>query len=405
MYTQLLLPRSKVLAAFWLPAIFFLALGLRFLYVFVLGSQNPLEGDASGYFSTVQQMIERNVYAYGQSEPNARVTPGFPLFAYIILSTFSMRLDALLWAQIIVGAATVLPAYAYIRAITNHGWGLLAGLFVAIYPPFIYGTGILITETLFIFFLACFFLSWQWMVERTHLTTVSLSGFTLTLTILTRPTMFPVLAVAFIYFAWNARMRRWLLPYLIVTACCFLPWVLRNALVLGEFTLLASDSGNALLAGAYPYFREDVNYREMASLGLSQTAYGIRVIVNGFIERPLEFLGWFSFGKLYYTFRSMWVSSTLNFPQFYMYAGVLLHYLTLLLSLFALPLLIWRRSFLAVSFTAMLMFQLMFIPTVRYGAPFMLLMTFMVCQAAFLVNSRYNPKILSNNRFSPSTKP
>lgn len=48
---------------------------------------------------------------------------------------------------------------------------------------------------------------------------------------------------------------------------CFLPWIIRNYISLHEFTILSSDSGNALLAGAYPYFNEPINFKEMYALG------------------------------------------------------------------------------------------------------------------------------------------
>ncbi|MNR49655.1 hypothetical protein D3C85_1690600 [compost metagenome] len=73
----------------------------------------------------------------------------------------------------------------------------------------------------------------------------------------------------------------------------------------------------------------------------------------------------------------------MNFPQLYMYGGVLLHYLTLLLSLISVPYLLIKRNFLAFAFIGMLLFQLLFIPTARYGAPFMLLMAMLVCSAGY----------------------
>lgn len=366
------------------PALLFaLAFALRVIYVFVTSTQSFLEGDAGRYFTMVEQLLSDQVYGYGSEESNARVTPGFPLFAYSIYSVLPFSPNVFRWIHILIGAATIFPVYSYVSSVSRPVLGWLAGLFVAVYPPFIYMTNLFLTETLFIFLIACVFASWQWMMNKPSIWLVILNAALLSWAILTRPGMLPVLIVAVLFLLFTKPAGRVLVPYLLTVGVCFLPWVLRNWIVLDEFTLLASDSGNALLSGAYPYFVENPNYKEMYSLGMSQTQYGVRVILRGFKDHFLEYLSWFSFGKLIYTFKSMWVSSTLNFPQLYMYGGVLLHYLTLLLSLISVPYLLLKKNFLAFAFTGMLLFQLLFIPTARYGAPFMLLMAMLVCVAGY----------------------
>ncbi|RUT33444.1 hypothetical protein EJP77_07285 [Paenibacillus zeisoli] len=366
------------------PALLFvLAVGLRLVYVFVTSTQNFLEGDAGRYFTMVEQLLTDQIYGYGSEKSNARVTPGFPLFAYSIYSIFPFTPNVFRWVHILIGAATVFPVYSYVSSVSRPLLGWLAGLFVAVYPPFIYMTNLFLTETLFIFLLTLFFASWQWMMNKPSVWSVILNAAVLSWAILTRPGMLPILMIAVLFLLFTRPARRLLIPYLLTVGVCFLPWTLRNWIILDEFTLLASDSGNALLSGAYPFFQENPDYKEMYSLGMSQTQYGVRVILKGFKEHFLQYLSWFSFGKLYYMFKSMWVSSTLNFPQLYMYGGVLLHYLTLLLSLISVPYLLIKKNFLAFAFTGMLLFQLLFIPTARYGAPFILLMVLLICSAAY----------------------
>ncbi|USB33007.1 hypothetical protein [Paenibacillus sp. YPG26] len=386
------------------PALLFvLAFVLRLIYVYVTSTQSFLEGDAGRYFAMVQQMLSDQIYGYGSEESNARVTPGFPLFAYIIYSLFPFTPDVFKWVNILIGASTVFPVCYYVSSISRPLLGWAAGLFVAVYPPFIYMTGLFLTETLFIFLLALFFASWQWMMKQPAIWPILLNAAVLSWTILTRPGMLPVLIIAVLFLLVTKSTRRILVPYLLTIMVCFLPWVLRNWIVLDELTLLASDSGNALLSGAYPFFEEKPNYREMYSLGMSQTQYGIKVILQGFKENFLEYLNWFSFGKLIYTFKSMWVSSTMNFPQLYMYGGVLLHYLTLLLSLFSVPYLLFKKSFLAFAFAAMLLFQLLFIPTARYGTPFMLLMAMLVCSAGYTLwmNRKHSGRLPAASPLEP----
>ncbi|MNK21805.1 hypothetical protein D3C87_400720 [compost metagenome] len=386
------------------PALLFvLAFALRLVYVFVTSTQSFLEGDAGRYFAMVDQMLSDQIYGYGSEESNARVTPGFPLFAYSIYSVFPFTPNVFRWVHILIGAATVFPVCSYVSSVSRPLFGWLAGLFVAVYPPLIYMTNLFLTETLFIFLLALFFASWQWMMNKPSIWSVTLNAAVLSWAILTRPGMLPVLVIAVLFLLFTKPIWRMITPYLLTVGACFLPWVLRNWIVLDEFTMLASDSGNALLSGAYPFFQENPGYKEMYSLGMSQTQYGVRVILKGFKENFLEYLSWFSFGKLYYMFKSMWVSSTMNFPQLYMYGGVLLHYLTLLLSLISVPYLLIKRNFLAFAFIGMLLFQLLFIPTARYGAPFMLLMAMLVCSAGYTlwISRKQNYKLATGPAGEP----
>lgn len=357
----------------WLTLIFVVAVLLRALYVFVTGTQNFLDGDGGRYYSMLEQLSNHHIYAYGSEASNARVTPGFPIFAYLILSVTSFSLTAYKWVQLLLGAATIIPVFYLIRSKASDGLALLGALFVAIYPPFIFMTGLFLTETLFVFLLALFFAAWQrlW-VNPSLMNSIGASAI-LSWAILTRPGMLPVVVLAIVFLAFAREKRRALLPFVATMVVCFLPWIIRNYVSLHEFTILASDSGNALLAGAYPYFKEPINFKEMYELGLNQTSYGIRVILEGFQTNFPLYLQWFTIGKLQALFSNMWVSNTLHFPQLYIYGGVALHYLTLLVAIPSLVYWLIKRNFLAWCCAGMLAFQLLFIPTARYGAPFILL--------------------------------
>lgn len=370
-------------ALLFLILIFALAILLRSLFVFVTGTQDFLEGDGGNYYTMIQQLAQDHVYSYGSEDPNSRVTPGFPIFAYIVLSVSSFNIDLYKWVQILIGAATIFPVYYFIKANTRAVYGLIGALFVALYPPFIYMTGLFLTETLFVFLLALFFASWQRMWNKPSLWNIILNAALLSWGILTRPGMLPIIFIAALFLVLSKSKRRILFPYLLTVAVCFLPWVLRNYIVLHEFTILAAGSGNALLAGAFPYFKESANYTEMYALGLSQSQYGMRVILNGLSDQFFYYLGWFSYGKLYYLFSNMWVSSSLNFPKLYVYGGVLLHYGITACSIPALLYLLIKKNFMAFCFTGMLLFQLLFIPTARYGAPFFILTVMSVGLAAY----------------------
>ncbi|GIP21986.1 hypothetical protein [Paenibacillus sp. J22TS3] len=374
------LHRSSLLLAF----LFLAAVFLRYAYVFLAGSPNFLGGDGQRYYTMVQQIITEHSYGYGSETSNSRVTPGFPVYASTVLAIFSMNLNAFKWVQIMLGAATIFPLYAFLRSVPAARpwltWSACA--FMVIYPPFIYMTGLFYTETLFFFLLVSFFASWQIMWRSGSVRSVVLSAVLLSFAILTRPVMTPVLLIVIVFLACNQAKRRLLVPLLLTVFLCFLPWVLRNWLVLHEFTLLAKDSGNALLAGAYPYFYKDVDYNELEhKFGNDQTRYGIYLIMNGFRDHFLSYFKWFTYGKLKYLFKEMWFHNREYFPVLQVKISAALHYLIIAISLVTIPYGLIRKQFLAWAIAGMLAFQLLFIPTSRYGTPFILLMLMLICSS------------------------
>ena len=124
---------------------------------------------------------------------------------------------------------------------------------------------------------------------------------------------------------------------------------------------------------------------------VDQTSYGIRVILEGFQADFLLYLKWFTIGKLQVLFSNMWVSDTFHFPQLYVYGGVILHYLTLLVAVPSLMYWLFKRNFLAWCSSGMLAFQLLFIPTARYGTPFILLLMILGAWATSLLLKRVWP--------------
>ncbi len=91
------------------------------------------------------------------------------------------------------------------------------------------------------------------------------------------------------------------------------PWCIRNTLVLGKFILMAEGSGNAFLAGTYPYFKDymlDVA-EEMRGNNDLQMAYGIERLINGLKTDFWLYLKWFTIGKTAYIFHEPYLSRLL----------------------------------------------------------------------------------------------
>jgi hypothetical protein len=77
-----------------------------------------------------------------------------------------------------------------------------------------------------------------------------------------------------------------------------LPWWIRNILSLDKLVFLAEQAGNPLLWGAYPNnpfpsIDPLQNPVEMGNIAIQR-------IINGFINEPLTYLKWYTWGKLQY---------------------------------------------------------------------------------------------------------
>jgi 4-amino-4-deoxy-L-arabinose transferase-like glycosyltransferase len=353
-------------------ALFLFALFLRSWIVFH-GNQPFYEGDGQRYDEMIERWRETGIYSYGSDEPNARVTPGFPLFYYAVFFLFGKSEATAVWTQMLISSLTVVPVFFLLYRTAGLWLASAAALGVAVYPPFIFGSGLFLTEPLFLLLLACFFWAWSRWMEQPVLRRLWPAAVLLSWAVLTRPAALPIVPIALLFLWAHRPARKQIWTFAAFMAVCFAPWVIRNLVTLGEFTLLASDSGNALLSGAYPYFAEPINWKEMYSLGLSQTQYGIKVIIHGFQTDFLKYLEWFTIGKLRYLFSHLWISETMGFPVWLKAAGILLHFALVLSWIVILPWKLWRRDFTAWCFAAMLAFQLLFIPTVRYASPFILM--------------------------------
>jgi Dolichyl-phosphate-mannose-protein mannosyltransferase len=175
-------------------------------------------------------------------DPIFKRPPGYPLFVGGALWLFGQQsLLGLLAAQHLLGLLTVALTYLLGRALWGQAAGWLAGSLAAISGPLIVTEHYIMSETLFGCLLTAALLSAAYGMERRSLAWMASSGFLLGLAALCRPVaqllapLFALLPLA----AWSNR-RQALGAGLVVVACYGLivaPWMTRNALVQGSFTL------------------------------------------------------------------------------------------------------------------------------------------------------------------------
>ncbi len=349
-------------------AVFILALLLRLAHVFLI-DHPPLQTDAFNYDVMARQFLEKGFLGYLSDIPNAVVTPGYPLFLSLIyfLSGVSGLSDIspLLYVRIIqsvIGALTCVSVYYAAKHMKNRKTALFASFLCAVYPSFAWSSTLILTETLFNFlFLTYFIIQIEALKKKSAVLSI-LGGCTFAIAVLVRPLIFPLLLLPFIYEYYTVKKKlrykaldkapdkvpdgapdtapnkspdeapdkspdkqeegkvvrsgrgfptpiRLLLLTIAGAVAVMLPWWIRNAVTLGSFIPLATQTGNPLIAGAFPYYSADLSKFNVED----PFAAGLRYIWDGFRSQPFYYIKWFTIGKFNYLFEYMWYDAPYEF--------------------------------------------------------------------------------------------
>lgn len=346
--------------------------------------------DSIHYDIMVRQLLEEGVYAYQDSNPNAKVTPGYPLFMAAIYKLASYQInDPLPWIryiQVLLSLMSIWMIYRITRQLSNEAGGLMAALLAAVYPPFVWANGAILTEVLGIFLL----LGYLWaQIHAFRFPTVwsaLISGVLLGLTVLVRPEFLPLLAVSYLfYWGWKRKTREILKLFAISCLGLVLilsPWWIRNLVRLDEWVLTANQT-NPFKAGTYPY----KNYKDglIDESGKSQMEVAIERLKKGFSTQPLLYIKWYTIGKLQYIYQSAYYGG--GHKPFYKVISWIhpntFHRILISISgvaLFAL-LVRWRQmaALLAITVLTITLIRLGFVPEYRYNVMSMPLKIMMTC--------------------------
>lgn len=372
--------------------IFLLAFWLR--ADFLTSVKHNISHDTKYYDEMVHRLLDKGIYSYKEEVPNARVTPGYPLFMtamYLVADQIGVEPFPLIrWVQVLISLASLALMYIIAMQATKNKWvaffAILAG---AIYHPFIWTTGAVLTETLALFLLMGY-LSMQLYAFRTQRKRdAAIAGLLLGLTVLVRAEFLPLFVPLYGVFLlqqwfkakgervsggpskWSIFKKVALLG--IITGLCLsaamLPWWIRNVVTLGELVLTASQS-NPFSAGTYP--NKDYTDRIVPKpKEMSQEDYAWARLKAGFTTQTWKYVKWYTVGKLEYTYGHMFFGSG-HSPIYHAYPNVAyLHIFVVYSTILSLLALVWRwrhpAAILAVVIIIMSMIRLVFVPEYRYN--------------------------------------
>ncbi len=366
--------------------IFTLALFLRLHFLIVSGPRT-LTHDEIGYHVTTVQLLEKGVLGYNYehpaaftNEPNAFVTPGYPLFLALVylvaglVSPGASPLPVVRVVQALLSLGVVWFVFRLGHRVGGRAGGLFAAGCAAVYPPFIWANRRILTEPIFTLFLTGYVYLVQLILEqapeRSSWRWHGAAGLVLGLTVLIRPAVAPLLVVPYLIYFLNS--RRFPARFFLAALCSFilvmLPWGIRNYVNFHAFIPFATQTGNPFLRGTDPYDPYDHHGPSIIENVPPEKQFqvGLQRILHGLKTEPRLWIAWFTVGKLSW----LWLRPWGGLPYLGGLANVL-HRLLLfgglsgIIAAWFCPRLRWPAAVVVV----MTVLQLAFIPLNRYMFP------------------------------------
>lgn len=343
--------------------------------------------DAINYDEMTRQFLDTGVLGYMSQKPNAYVTPGYPLFLALIYKVFGYSAGSPFMQvriiQAILGAGMCTFIFAIGRKLYNSRVGLIASAIAAIYPTFVWTPSLILTEVLYTFLFMLYIYIQIYAIEKRKRVISILSGIVFAMAVMVRPLIFPLIFLPFATYYYKTRDKatwRQLVPVMATVALVMLPWWIRNYMSFNKVIILATQTGNPLIAGTFPYFH-DIDYSRYQVQ--NQFAEGIRLIWKGIVSNPILYLKWYTIGKFECIFGKMWLDMPPDAT--FMRSFGFTHYFIVIMGWVGAAFTVFKnRINIVTAFLILLtLMQLAFVPEPRYAYS---LIPLLILLAAYLTD-------------------
>lgn len=232
-----------------------LALFVRLGYVLTLG-ETLYWVDEYDYMAIGQSMAQGHGFATADGEPTAFRPAGYPLLLAVLYHMGINTASDIRVVHVAFGVLTVMFVYLIALRLMRPPAALLAALYAALYPYFVYLSGtVLATSWFMVLLTASMFYAMKGQSEH-KIGFILLGGLLMGLAVLTR-TSAAVLGAAivlWIVLTMRTHMKKALLYGTLFSICMAIvvtPWILRNVQQFGE-PMLSSNGGRNLWLGNNP---------------------------------------------------------------------------------------------------------------------------------------------------------
>ncbi|MGE6230129.1 ArnT family glycosyltransferase [Paenibacillus chitinolyticus] len=302
--------RRKIVAGVALLVILIVGGWLR--VDFLRSVEHGMSPDAINYDTMTRQLLEDGIYAYGDTKPNAKIAPGYPLFLAAVYKLVDYQVhDPLPWVryvQVLFSLASLWLIFRMTKELSNEIAGLLAAFIAAVYPPLVWANGAVLTEVLGIFFMLAFIYAQIRTFRAPSGRLAFVTGLLLGLTVLIRPEFMPLLLANYLfYWLWKRDTKRLLKLFACSAAglaLVLMPWWVRNVVTLNELVVTATQA-NPFKAGTYPDKNYDDNLVDPS--GKTEMEVAVERLKKGFSTQPEVYIKWYTIGKLEHIYGSAYL--------------------------------------------------------------------------------------------------
>ena len=244
--------------------IFFIAFGMRLLLLYHFNFRLGWErdgfprSDAREYdILSMDILMGRGFgnYLFG-FKYQSFVCPFYPLFLAFIYSFFGHSYIAVKIVQLILSSLNAVVIYWLGRRLFNKPIGIIAGLIMAFYLPYMYWVSSLMRETFFIFVFACAYLSLIKAMDEPLKKYLILAGICIGIAILTRPGGLILVLVLIITGLAKKNFKAVLFVFLF-TLLTISPWIIRSMIIHQGGIILETSGARHFWTGANPEYGGD----------------------------------------------------------------------------------------------------------------------------------------------------
>ncbi|MCR8645621.1 glycosyltransferase family 39 protein [Paenibacillus sp. N1-5-1-14] len=327
--------------------ILLVSFAIKIYLILTSGKTLTLDSDDVSYLKTAEIWLETGVFTYNDpTRPTVFITPALPaiiaLFMKIIGNNYALT-QTLRIVQSIMMVFSMYMLFIIGRRIWNERVALWGVGLSSLYLPLWHVSFLILTEALFICCLMMLIYSALRAMESPTWKWALLFGFWWVAATYARPTI-ALWPGIFLYFLFKWRQIPWqkVVRCGAIAAIIFIvglvPWWVRNYEVSGgQFIPLTKSSGNPLLLGTFPYdfppVAEQRTWHQTDDLWVNDDfdkQWAIERMKTGFIEQPLLYISWYTFGKFCFFWGGVfyWIRIA-NIPPIYVWSS---HYILILLA-------------------------------------------------------------------------
>jgi len=229
-------------------AIAILGLVLRLGYVLAYPQYPFGLADDVSYSDIARSVVAGGGFAQAQI-PEVSFGPVYPAFLALIYLVFGHDLTAVRVVQALLSGVVVLILYGLVEELLGHRVARWSAWLTALYPGFIFYSGIVLTETLTMFLLVL--LAW-WLkraIQSASLVTWAGAGIVMGVNVLHRQEMLLLFAayLAFVlFYGRHEALLRKVAVFLLASVLVIGVWTTRNYVTFGRWILVTVHGGDAL---------------------------------------------------------------------------------------------------------------------------------------------------------------